>query len=337
MKYSDEQLNKAVENNIFTQEQVDDFKTLVNNQISKSQKVLYYGGCLLIISAMTWLMKSSWDSFGSIAILCICIVYFVMFFTAGYIVFFKKNLQIAGGLLLAVPIAIMPLMMFSALKLLDFWPLDYEYNDYYIWIKGKWLILEISTIVVALPILYKTKFPFHVFLIAGSLWFLSMDIVPIIYKETYISWTKRATISEIFGTAMIMIGYIADIKLKKDYSFWLYLFGLLTLSSGMSVFYNANITRFVILGIVNLVLMVIGLFLNRNAFIVFATIGLTEFLARLAWEFFEGSYFFPFALTIIGVLLIIMGIYFQRNKAKIDENMRNKLPPYLIRLRPKRY
>jgi hypothetical protein len=339
MNYTDEQLNEAVGNNIFSGEQVNKFREYVqnkNNQITKLQKVLYYGGGLLIISAMTWLMKTSWDDFGPNGITIVSALYFIAFFIAGYYVFFRKNMEVAGGLLFSVSIAVTPLLVFSLLRIFDFWPQEWSYDDYYGWVKGKWIILEISTILVALPILFKTKFPFHVFLIAGSLWFFSMDIVPIIYEKTKITWTERATISNIFGLCMIGIGYFADIKFKKDYSFWLYLFGLITLSSGLSIFYNDNLFKLIMLGIINVLFILFSLFINRNVFIVFGTIGLIEFLSRLSWEFFKGSVFFPFALTIIGVLLVTSGIFFQRNRKNIEENFINKLPVFILNLRPKR-
>ena len=340
VKYTDEQLDDGVKNNIFTNEQVSKFREYIkncNNQITRFHKVLYYGGALLIISAMTWLMKSSWDRFGALGISFISAAYIVVFLIAGYFVFFKKNLEVAGGLLFAIPIAVTPLFVFSILRIFEFWPDSWAYDDYYVWVKGKWIVLELSAILVALPILIKTKFPFHVFLIAGSLWFFSMDIVPIIYKTTQITWTQRAFISQIFGLCMIGIGYFTDVKFKKDYAFWIYLFGLITLVSGLSVFYNANIFKFILFGIANILLILFSLFINRNVFLVFGAIGIIEFLSRLSWKFFESSLYFPFALTLIGLLLIFSGIFFQKNKKKIEENIVNKLPRFILDLRPKRY
>jgi hypothetical protein len=339
MKYTDEQLNNAVKNEIFTDEQVHNFRDYVqslDNQITKLQKILYYGGGLLIISAMTWLMIDNWQRFGAGAVTFFSGAYFVIFLFSGYIVFFRKKLEVAGGLLLSIPIAVTPLFVFSLLRIFNFWPQEWEYAEYYIWIKGKWIILEIITICVALPILIKTKFPFHVFLIAGTLWFFSMDIVPIIYEKTKITWTERAVISDFFGLFMIGVGYFADIKLKKDYSFWLYLFGLITLVTGLSIFYNDNVLKFVVLGIINVLLILFSVFINRNVFLVFGTMGLMEFLSRLSWKFFKGSALFPVALTIIGVLLIVVGIFFQKNKKRIDEYIKTKVPKRILKLRPQR-
>jgi hypothetical protein len=91
-----------------------------------------------------------------------------------------------------------------------------------------------------------------------------------------------------------------------------------------------------LLGIANILLILFSLFINRTVFLVFGAIGLIEFLSRLSWEFFEGSVFFPFALTLIGVLLIIFGIFLQKNKKKIEERIINKLPDFIIALRPKK-
>jgi hypothetical protein len=340
MKYTDEQVKKAVEIGIFTEDQVKNFRDYIqnsNNQVTKLQKVLYYGGGLLIISALTWLMIDNWKIFGPGAMTFFSAVYFLVFLSLGYFVFFKKKMETAGGLLLSIPIAVTPLFVFSLLSLFNFWPQEWDYNDYYVWIKGKWIILELITICVALPIFIKTKFPFHVFLIAGTLWFFSMDIVPVLYEETKITWTERAIISDIFGVLIIGIGYFADIKSKKDYSFWLYLFGLITLVSGLSVFHNDNLLKFSIFGIINVFLILFSVFINRNVFLVFGTIGLTEFLGRLSWKFFRGSALFPAALTVIGVLLIAAGMFFQKNKKKIDGYFNNKLPELILKLRPQKY
>ena len=340
MQYTDSQLNDAVKNDIFSDKQVNRFRDFVQNssinQVTKFQKVLYYGGGLLIISAMTWLMKSSWDNFGKEGMAAVSALYFVIFLFAGYFTFFKKKLEVAGGLLFSVSISIIPLLVFSVLRVFNFWDLDWDYDDYYIWIRGKWIVLEITTIAVALPILLKTKFPFIVFLIAGTLWFFSMDIMQVIEDKRSLTWTERANITNMFGLFMIAIGYYADIKFKKDYSFWLYLFGLIILSTGLSIFYNINIYKLIRLGVANILLILFALFINRNVFIVFGTIGLIEFLSRLSWQFFKDSSFFPFALTIFGVLLIVSGVFFQKNRKNIEEKIIKKLPVFILNLRPKR-
>jgi hypothetical protein len=339
LKYTDEQLQGAVRNGIFTETQVRDFTAFVEREydsVSGIQRVLYYGGALITISALTWLMKSSWDSFGAQGMLVVAIGYFAAFMAAGYVLFFRKSLPVAGGLLFSVAIAVVPLLVFSVMKAFDFWPQDTEYGDFYAWIKGKWVVLELATIVVALAIFARTKFSFILFLVSFALWFMSMDIVPILYGENDFSWTARAHVSMAFGAAMIAAGYFSDLKFRKDYSFWLYLFGLMTLTFGFSVFYNDNLFMLCALGLVHVFLIVLSLVLDRTVFLVFGTLGIMEFLSRVSYEWFADSPLFPFSLTVIGVLLIALGVAYQRNRKAIDEAMQKRLPEALLRVRPKR-
>jgi hypothetical protein len=339
MKYTNEQLKDAVKNNIFTQEQMDAFKTFANNsndQISKLLKVLYYGGGFLIISAMTWLIGTSLASLGKIGVVVFVSLYLIVFFISGYILFYRKKLEIAGGLLFSVSISLVPLLVFCILRLANFWEIGTEYEDFYIWIKGRFIVLELCAIAFAVPILLKTKFPFIVFLIAFALWFMSMDIEPIIFEKAKATWTERAIVSRIFGFIMIIIGYICDIKFKKDYSFWLYLFGLLTLTSGFSVFYNSDNFMFIVFGMVHILMIVFSIILDRNVFLVFGSIGIIEFLGRLSYKYFKGFFLFPFSLTVIGVILIICGVYYQKHKVKINGFIENRVPKWILNIRPEK-
>jgi hypothetical protein len=50
-------------------------------------------------------------------------------------------------------------------------------------VAGSWLPMEIVTCIVSGVILYFIRFPFLTMPVAMSLWFMSMDIVPLILKK----------------------------------------------------------------------------------------------------------------------------------------------------------
>ena len=155
MKYTKDHLNQAVEKNIFTREQVEQFIELIDaapDNATPLQKILYYGGSLIIISALTWLLGASWASFGSEGLVLISGTYFVVFLLAGFVIFHKKSLKLLGSLLLCVAIAVTPLLVFSVLVLTGYWTDEYDYSDFYIWVRGKWIVMELITIAVALII-----------------------------------------------------------------------------------------------------------------------------------------------------------------------------------------
>lgn len=338
MKYSKEQLDLAVEKKIFTEQQLNEFIAMVESgrdNTSPLQKLLYYGGSLLIISALTWLLGSCWQAFGAGGLLAVSLAYFIVFLVAAFIVHDRLKLKMAGSLLFCVAIAVVPLVVYSILKLYDFWPNQHEYSDFYIWIKGRWVVLEICTIAVALPLLLKTKFPFMMFLICFCLWFMSMDLAPLIFGENSISWTARAHISKVFGTVMLLVAYIVHLKKGKDFAFWLYLFGLITLISGFSVFYNDDTLQLVVLLCIHILMLVFAIFLRQPVFMVFGVIGISEFLSRVSYIWFKDSPLFPFSLTLIGVALLASGIVYQKHSKKIDTIISSRTPAFLAALRPR--
>ena len=163
-----------------------------------------------------------------------------------------------------------------------------------------------------------------------------MDIVLIILQTNIFTWTDRAIVSRVFGITMLGIAYGVDIKYKKDYSFWLYLFGLIILTSGLSVFYNRETIMLLIFGFTHILLIGFSIIIERNVFLVFGIIGIMEFLSRLSYKYFEGSPLFPFTFTLIGVGLIIIGIYYQKSRSIINGKITKHIPDFVLKLRPKR-
>ena len=333
MKYTDEQLDKAIENDIFTAEQVNEFRLSVQNsdkKATKYEKTLYYVGALLIMSAMTWLMFDVWDRFDAAGLVVMSSVYFVAFLVAGYYVFFVKKLETAGGLLFTVSIAVTPLFVYSVMELMDIWHWG-VFNGIFAWRQVRWMIIQVSTVLVALVILKKVKFPFHVLPISVALFFFSMSLG----YELRGTWEQQTFIFRTFGICMIAVGYFTDLKFKKDYSFWLYLFGAMTLLIGLSGFSNNDIFGFIRLGFASVIMILFSLFINRNVILVFGGLGIIILLGRLASLLFDYTIFFILTLTVIGVSLIVAGIFLQKNRKYIEENIVSNLPETLLKLRPK--
>ncbi len=336
MKFEYRELEEAVEKKIITKDQLDNLVLLKQRspQNNKIMNLLYYSGALLVISALSWLMKSSWDSFGGGGIFVLTLIYIIFFLICGIYLQSHKQYEVPAGLLFSIIICLIPLLVFGLLKYLNHWPSDLRYGDFYFWIKGKWVILEISGILVGLTIFYFIKFPFLLAPISFGLWFLSMDIVPLIFQTNSITWTDRKYISLIFGMLILIAGYITHKRSDEKYSFWLYLFGLLTLTSALSIFYNSNNLMFIVFFVVNLGFILFSLILDQKVFLVFGSIGLMEFLGRFSYRFFKGTVFFPFILSAIGIVLIIIGIYYQRNQTKIDTYFEENMPQFFKRFKP---
>jgi hypothetical protein len=76
----------------------------------------------------------------------------------------------------------------------------------------------------------------------------------------------------------------------------------------------------------NLVLIFIGVILNRKVFVLFGGLGVCFYLGHLAFQVFQNSSLFPVALTVIGFAIICLGILWQKHEAAITDKMRSILP-----------
>jgi len=67
---------------------------------------------------------------------------------------------------------------------------------------------------------------------------------------------------------------------------------------------------------------------------VFGVTGVTIYLGDLANKVFKDSLMFPFALSLIGVAVIALGLLYYRNQDRITAWLETNLPEGVKRLRP---
>jgi hypothetical protein len=298
--------------------------------------VTYYFGALIVIGAMGWFMTEAWERFGGGGIFLLSTIYGLCFVLAGRTLWFKQNLRIPGGLLFTMAVCITPLAIYGLERLTGIWPQGAPgiYRDYYIWVKGSWLLMELGTIAAGLVALKFIRFPFLTAPIAFSLWYMSMDLTPLLFGKTEFTWDERLWVSLWFGLAVLLASYLVDRRTKDDYAFWGYLFGMAAFWGGLSLMNsNSEITKFMYC-LLNCGLIVLAVILQRRIFIVFGSIGVFGYLGYLAHRVFENSLLFPFALSLVGILIIYLGVQYQRKRSSIEEAILSRIPVSLKRLLP---
>ncbi|WP_394261692.1 hypothetical protein [Moraxella boevrei] len=190
-------LNHAKAKNIISQHQFDALIGLNDDMFNYEVKtaiqqdntpkfvlshLLYYFGGLIAIGAMTLFMTLGFDSYGSVGVMLISGLYAV--FGAGVAYWLhKKNLLTPYSIVLGFLLCLVPLFMFALQDSLGLWQ-DYDhYRDYHSWISMQWLILEISTLIVGAVMMWRFKRSFVMLPISITLWYLSMDIVPLLTQD----------------------------------------------------------------------------------------------------------------------------------------------------------
>jgi hypothetical protein len=194
--------------------------------------------------------------------------------------------------------------------------------------------MEAGTIITGLIALYFVRFPFLTFPIAFSLWYLSMDLTPMFFGRKEFSWNERLWVSLCFGAVILLVSYLTDRRTKEDFAFWGYLFGLIAFWGGLSLMESGSEFRKFLYCLINLVLMFVAVFLERRAFLVFGAMGVFGYLGHLSYSIFKDSMLFPLALTFIGLLVIFLGVTYQRKRVAIESFVLSLAPNAIRRLRP---
>ncbi len=329
-------LYQAVEQGILSKQQAEQLYSFLKSNPSQAQfnftHVLYYLGGLIAIGAMTLFMNLGWEAFGGWGIVFICGLYAVvgLFLTNR---FQSKGLAIPAGICATFVVALTPLWVYGLQQALGVWPDESVYREYHRLIKWHWLYMELATLVVGILVAYKYKYPFLFMPIAVTLWYLTMDVAAMISGGDY-SWELRSLVSMYCGLLMIGLAFWVDIRARyqADYAFWIYLFGVLAFWGGLSSqSSDSELAKFIYFSI-NLTMIGIGVMLVRRAFVIFGAMGCCGYLGHLASSIFQDSWLFPIALTIIGLLVIYLGVLWQRHEATLAEKLRCRLPQALREL-----
>jgi hypothetical protein len=281
--------------------------------------VAYYFGAMLMISACAWFVGDKWEALGSGGILVTVLVYAVIAASIGWWLY-TKDYFVGGGLLVTVAVCLTPLIVYCIEDLSGWWPAGDpgSYENYYPWINGSWIVMELATILVAAIALRFVPFGFLTAPLAFSFWFLSMDVAALILGETSLNSETRLWISVAVGLVTIVIGYLLERSasrrgdMSQDYAFWCYLFGTLAFWCGLTFMDGDSELKRAGYALINLGLVAVSLKLRRTVFLVFGALGIHIYIGHLAYRVFEGSFLFPFVLAFLGLSLILVTVVMQR-------------------------
>ena len=300
--------------------------------------LLWYMGALVVISAMGLFSTLAFSKMGGPALTATALVYAALFTGAGHYLWTVRKLRTPGGLLIAVAVSMIPLAVYGVQDTYGAWSQFGKpgtVRDFYVWIKGSWIFMEVATIAGAMIALRFYRFPFIVFIMAVALWFLSMDIVPWITGGPFGNWETSRRVSVGFGLGIIIAAIIVNVRQRSgDFAFWLYLFGVLTFWGGITASSNGTAVDKALYCAMNFGFLLVAACLARRVFAIFGTIGIAIYLGDLADKAFKDSMLFPFALSLIGIGIIALGLYYHRHQDTISAWVEQRLPESLKRLRP---
>ncbi len=299
--------------------------------------LLWYAGALIVLAAMGMFSTIAFSNWGNRALLATSGSYAIIFLLIGSVLW-RRGLHTPGGLFVACAVGMTPLGVYAAQSLLELRAIDSQflYRDFYVWIKSSWLPMEFATLVSAITALIYFPFPFLTALVAFSLWFVSMDLTPWLMQREIFTWEQQSTVSLYIGLVIIGVAWLIDLREwhNGDFAFWIHLSGLMAFWSGLTTHYYGAGSLNALYLVINIGLVLMSIFLMRRAYAVFGSIGVTLYLGYLSADIFRNSILFPFALSGIGVALIVFGLMFNKYGPQLASAMRQFLPEYFLSLRP---
>jgi hypothetical protein len=310
--------------------------------------VLYYFGGMLAIGAMSLFMTLSWQAFGRWGVFGLALAYFVGCWLAAQNLL-KRGLRVPAGILATIGIVLIPLMVWCLQHAFGMWPDggvgNDRYSDYHKYIDWRWITLELATLAAAAVMLWKFRLPFMVMPVAVTLWYMSMDVAYFLMRDGDPwgsgSWEFRRNISLVFGLITCLIAAWVDMRCRQsrrinpqaltsqDFAFWLYIFGAIMAWGGLSAQNSGSQWGKVIYCLINVGMIFLGAVIARRVFTILGALGVVGYLGYLSHQVFQNSLGFAVMLTLLGLSLVAVGVWWQRNEANIALKLAKFRPAWL--------
>lgn len=279
--------------------------------------IAYYFGAFMILLAYTIFLGLQWDELGrggqavaacgTVAGLCL-----IGTLLGG------RGYPLAGNLLIFAGTGITALAVYSVLRFAGLWPESPEaevYRDFYRTIDGNWVILEVICIAVALAAVWWTRFPLLTLLIGFWGWYLSMDVTEAITGHDDFAWgAVEWSVGAAVGLAMLAIGvWLQRRRDAQEWSLWFYIFGHVTALGNLGALALDNGPALGLLFLaIYLGFVVASVWLQARVFLVFGALGCYAYVSKLAFDVFAGSLGFTFGLALVGLLILLSAVGYQR-------------------------
>jgi hypothetical protein len=128
------------------------------------------------------------------------------------------------------------------------------------------------------------------------------------------------------GLLVMAVGFVADRRTEKDFAFWLYGLGLGHFWVGLTSFPEGSEVIWLAYALVNLLLMIVSILLQRRVFMAAGALGIFIYLGHLGLETFEDSLLFPFILSFVGLAIIGAAVWYKKHEQKVEAAMLGVLP-----------
>lgn len=280
----------------------------------------YYAGTVLVVIALYLFLAMNWNQLTPVGTLGISILYATMFGAAGSYLWHKTDLKTPGGLLVTLAVCNAAFIANSLLGLAHLTPPPNAYSPDLE--RLDWIVMNTSVALTGLLTIRRIRFPFLMAPVAASLWFVALNL-------NNGGWTGNASDTQstctIFGICMLVVAYAIDLRRAqhRDFAFWLYVFGSISLAIGMFDYVRP------LSWLVYVSMMVMSILLQRKTLMAVGAVASIAYLVVHYSRLFNNSFYCFGTLTLVGLMVIGLGVYLQRHGDRLRQRIMSAIPAEL--------
>lgn len=326
----DRRLDAAVALQIITAAQAQAIRDLVPARAPAAVRppaaatIGYVLGALTVLIAMGWFLADRWTWLGAGGVLTVAALYALLFLVVAWRLR-REGFPQASGFAVLLAVGMVPVAVVAINELAGWFTTPTRgacgYPDFMLWnCRGEEIVVELATLAAALFALRQVRFSLFVLPIAAILLRFLFHAADAIGRAG-LGAVSAAWVWVIGASLLTAAAYETARRQAgdEDYALWLHL--VAAISAGVaSTMLLGRFETFRHLLIPSALLAFA--FSLRMARFVWTLLGLSWFVGYLGWlasEVFRDSPFFPIILAALGVGVIIVTVWVQRNSARLVE------------------
>jgi hypothetical protein len=282
------------------------------NRLSRTVTVLVWVGTIALIGAHAWWSTDGYESLGIGVVLALTLVWQTGFLVATEWARRRGYARLEEGFATIV-VFYTPLTVYSLERALgvDFrW---HDFDDFYPWVSGGWVFMELVAIAAALLALARYQRPLLMLPLTLFVGFLAMDGA----TRAFGGWDHERAVEYVVlavGIVALAVGVVLDYRGWRRFAFWPHLGGMWLVGWGLDLVCGGRHTLALFLSAA--IAFALGVWLARVAYLAAGGI--------LGWGALSVSAhgaLFPFLLMIGGIGFIVLAVWL----ARVDSPMRRWL------------
>lgn len=284
--------------------------------------IAYYVGAFVVLFGFGWFLIDRWRALGPGGVLGVTLFYALLFLGTAYMLR-KNGFAVAAAIATLLAVGMTPLVTWSLLKVTGTWPpeagIGCEWQaPWAMHCRGKWIIVELATILASLIALRTVRYALLMKPIAVSLLVLTFHVSESLFGYTFQStaagWAVVAAASLI-----LVMGYAVDVlnDTKQDYAFWLFLPGLVAAFIGMVMVWSYDKPLRHLLIVIAIVTMTVAVYMRRRTFLLFGAVWFVWYLGYVVFDVFRRVVALPILLATVGLVVILSAVWIQRTYPRL--------------------